>query len=124
MPPGPPTPRIVDTTDHSITVEWDPPTDNGGADIFGYQVDKVVAGTKDWSRATERPWKTNTFTVFGVREGAKYIVRVIAVNCAGEGTPGVTDAIIVRNPAGTVFYYSFLKKVFKTVVKGWTYNCC
>lgn len=100
MPPGPPIPRIVDTTDHSLTVEWEPPADNGGADIFGYHVDKVMAGTKDWSRATERPWKTCTFTVFGVREGAKYIIRVVAVNCAGEGAPGMTDAAIVRNPAG------------------------
>lgn len=100
MPPGPPIPRVVDTTDYSIDVEWDPPADNGGADIFGYHVDKVVAGTKDWSRATERPQKSRAFTVYGVREGAKYIVRVVAVNCAGEGAPGLTDAVIVRNPAG------------------------
>lgn len=100
MPPGPPIPHVVDTTDHSITVTWDPPADNGGADIFGYQVDKAVAGSKDWSRATERPWKNHTFTVYGVREGAKYIVRVVAVNSAGEGAPGMTDAVIVRNPAG------------------------
>lgn len=100
MPPGPPIPRVVDTTDHSITVEWDPPVDNGGAEIFGYHVDKVMAGTKDLSRATERPWKNRTFTVYGVREGAKYIVRVVAVNSAGEGAPGMTDAVIVRNPAG------------------------
>lgn len=38
--------------------------------------------------------------MYGVREGAKYIVRVVAVNCAGEGQPGLTDAVIVRNPAG------------------------
>lgn len=100
MPPGPPTPRIVDTSDYSIDIEWDPPADNGGAEIFGYHVDKLVAGTKDWSRATERPHKNRTFTVYGVREGAKYIVRVMAINCAGEGEPGLTDTVIVRNPAG------------------------
>lgn len=38
--------------------------------------------------------------MYGVREGAKYIVRVVAINCAGEGQPGFTDAVIVRNPAG------------------------
>ncbi len=59
-----------------------------------------MAGTKDWSRSTERPWKTRAFTVYGVREGAKYLVRVIACNAAGEGTPGFTESVFVRNPAG------------------------
>ena len=43
MPPGPPIPRVVATTDHSIDVEWDPPADNGGGEILGYHVDKVRA---------------------------------------------------------------------------------
>lgn len=59
-----------------------------------------MAGTKDWSRSTERPWKNRAFTVYGVREGAKYLVRVIACNAAGEGTPGFTESVFVRNPAG------------------------
>lgn len=113
MPPGPPIVRIVDTTDHSIEVEWDPPVDNGGGEIQGYHVDKVVAGTKDWSRNTERPWKQHNFEVFGVREGAKYIVRVMAINSAGEGTPGLTSAVIVRNPAGNLF----LKETFSDIVQ-------
>lgn len=102
VPPGPPIPRIVDTTESSIEVEWDPPADNGGGDILGYYVDKTMAGTKDWSRSTERPWKNRTFTVYGVREGAKYIVRVIAVNAAGEGVPGMTESVFVRNPQGNL----------------------
>ena len=61
-----------------------------------------MAGQKDWSRATERLQKTRTFTVFGVRDGGKYMVRVMGVNAAGEGTPGLTQAVFVRNPAGTV----------------------
>ncbi|XP_064868260.1 titin-like [Oncorhynchus nerka] len=98
LPPGPPFPRITDTTESSIDVEWDPPASNGGGDILGYHVDKTLAGTKDWSRSTERPWKTRVFTVYGVREGAKYLVRVIAVNGAGEGTPGLTESVFVRDP--------------------------
>ena len=43
VPPGPPIPRVVATTDHSIEVEWDPPLDNGGGEILGYHVDKVRA---------------------------------------------------------------------------------
>lgn len=100
MPPGPPIPRIVDTSCCSIEVAWDPPKYNGGGDILGYHVDKVLAGSNDWSRNTERPCKSQEFTVYGVREGAKYIVRVIAVNAAGEGPPGITEPAIVKDPQG------------------------
>ena len=41
VPPGPPVARVMDTTDHSIDVEWDAPLDNGGGEILGYHVDKV-----------------------------------------------------------------------------------
>lgn len=58
-----------------------------------------MVGSKDWSRSTERLWKTRAFTVFGVREGAKYQVKVIACNTAGEGAPGFAEAVFVRNPA-------------------------
>lgn len=61
---------------------------------------QAVFGSKDWSRATERLQKTRAFTVYGVREGAKYMVKVIACNVAGEGTPGFTESVFVRYPAG------------------------
>lgn len=100
VPPGPPTPWISDTTQFSIEVSWNPPKDNGGGEILGYHVDKILFGAKDWSRSTDRLWKNQKFTVSGVREGAKYIVRVIAVNAAGEGPPGLTEPVIVREPQG------------------------
>jgi hypothetical protein len=38
-PPGPPPPvRLVSSTSNSITVEWDPPRENGGANVEGYQL--------------------------------------------------------------------------------------
>lgn len=100
MPPGPPSPRVVDTSESSIEVEWEAPIYNGGGDILGYHVDKVLAGTNDWSRCTERLAKERKFTVQGVREGGDYRVRVTAVNAAGEGAPGQTETVTVRDPQG------------------------
>lgn len=75
-----------------------------------------MAGTKDWSRSTERPWKTRAFTVYGVREGAKYQIRVIACNAAGEGTPGFTESVFVRNPAGQPGLHTDFTKFFLFVI--------
>ncbi|KAJ8352204.1 hypothetical protein SKAU_G00236800 [Synaphobranchus kaupii] len=97
MPPGPPIPIIVDTAKTSIDVVWDPPLYNGGGDIIGYHIEKVVVGEKDWSRSSERLCKERKFTVTGVKQGTDYIVRVFAVNNAGEGAPGMTDTVTVRD---------------------------
>lgn len=45
VPPGPPVARVESTTDHSINVEWDPPADNGGGEVFGYHVEKVKSSS-------------------------------------------------------------------------------
>lgn len=36
----------------------------------------------------------------GLTEGADYYIRVIAVNDAGPGAPGVTEAVTVTEPQG------------------------
>lgn len=101
MPPGPPIPSIVDTSATSIDIKWDPPIYNGGGDIIGYHVDKQLMGSREWSRCTDRPVKDLKFTVLGVREDADYMVRVTAVNNAGEGAPGQTEIVTVKEPQGT-----------------------
>lgn len=104
VPPGPPIPRIVDTSSSAIELEWDPPLYHGGGEIIGYFVDKQLMGSNEWSRCTDRPIKIRKYTVKGIREGADYKVRVSAVNGAGEGPPGVTEPITVLEPQGIFLF--------------------
>lgn len=59
-----------------------------------------MAGQKDWSRSTEFRCKDLTYTVGGLTEGADYYIRVLAVNDAGPGAPGVTEPVTVKEPEG------------------------
>lgn len=102
MPPGPPVPRILDTSATSIDLEWDPPLYNGGGDIIGYFVYKQFVGSNEWSRCTDKSIKVRSYIVKGIREGADYKLRVTAVNIAGEGPPGETEPVTVAEPQGTV----------------------
>lgn len=101
VPPGPPIPRIADTSATSIELEWEPPAYNGGGDITGYHVYKQLMGVNEWSRCTEKPIKVRQYTVKEVREGADYKLRVTALNAAGEGPPGETEPVTVAEPKGT-----------------------
>lgn len=42
VPPGPPIPRVVDTGNDSVILAWKPPLYNGGGDILGYHIEKVL----------------------------------------------------------------------------------
>lgn len=59
-----------------------------------------MVGEKEWTRSTEFRCKELTYTVTGLTEGADYYVRVIAVNDAGPGAPGVTEPVQVIEPQG------------------------
>lgn len=53
VPPGPPTPWIVDTGKDFVIVAWKPPLYNGGGDILGYHVEKVKMNIVFTFSATE-----------------------------------------------------------------------
>lgn len=59
-----------------------------------------MAGEKEWTRSTEFRCKDLTYTVTGLIEGADYYIRVVAVNDAGPGAPGVTEPVTVKEPQG------------------------
>lgn len=101
-PPGPPVPRVTDTSSTTIDLEWEPPAFNGGGEIVGYYVDKQLVGTNEWSRCTEKMIKVRQYTVKEIREGADYKLRVSAVNAAGEGPPGETGPVTVAEPQGNL----------------------
>lgn len=61
---------------------------------------QVLVGEKNWTRSTEFRCKELTYTVTGLKEGGDYYIRVIAVNDAGPGAPGVTEPVTVKEPLG------------------------
>ena len=69
-----------------MTLTWTPPTDDGGADILGYIVEKCDAERKRWVKAHKEDLITDlTFTVPDLVEGTRYMFRVSAENIAGVG---------------------------------------
>lgn len=82
----PGTPDIVDWDKDHADLQWTPPTDDGGAPVETYVVEKKM-GNGDWEYATEVPADKTNATVNGLIEGKQYQFRVKAVNKAGESAP-------------------------------------
>ena len=85
--PGPPgIPDISDVDKTRMTLTWTPPTDDGGAEILGYIVEKCDADRKRWTKAHKEDLITDlTVTLNDLTEGTSYMFRVSAENAAGVG---------------------------------------
>lgn len=80
-------PEVVDWDKDRIDIEWQPPTDNGGSPIKEYIVEKKEKGSPIWSEAGKTSGGKTSFSAKGLKPGAEYEFRVIAVNEAGPSEP-------------------------------------
>uniref|UniRef100_A0A8C3R6U5 Myosin-binding protein C, slow-type n=1 Tax=Cyanoderma ruficeps TaxID=181631 RepID=A0A8C3R6U5_9PASS len=85
---NPPTLLAVDSvTDTSVTMKWRPPDQIGAAGLDGYVVEYCFEGTDEWIVANPELTDKTKFTINGLPTGSKILVRVKAVNAAGESEP-------------------------------------
>uniref|UniRef100_A0A671S1H1 Titin n=1 Tax=Sinocyclocheilus anshuiensis TaxID=1608454 RepID=A0A671S1H1_9TELE len=87
--PGPPgNPRILDTTNSSITLAWNKPVYDGGSEITGYILETCLPGTEEeeWTIVSPKDGvKGTSFTITNLKENQEYKINVSAVNCEGIG---------------------------------------
>lgn len=100
--PGPPEGPLNPTklTGDSITFQWKPPKDDGGADINGYVVERTEFGKDDW-RTCPGFCPKPEFTIKGLEEGKKYVFRVRAENVYGLSEPLESKPTIAKSPFDT-----------------------
>ena len=88
VPPGPPTYLNATTPAGYNALQWNPPTDNGGAPVTGYEVFRATtSGGQDLSAPIATVATTSFKDVTDVVAGVTYYYRVKAVNQAGAGFP-------------------------------------
>lgn len=91
--PGPPKDLKVSKIDENeITIEWRPPSKDGGSRVKKYQIYIKSESTEDkWINiATVDSFKTY-FTILKLEPKNKYYIGVTAVNEVGEGGMAETD---------------------------------
>ena len=85
--------RVIGDTADSLTLRWVAPEYDGGDDIIEYKVGWVTAGQHFAAAAlagqqvkvdATTGQNTYTYTITGLDEATFYMVRVLAVNGAGD----------------------------------------
>lgn len=97
--PGPPeNVRADEFGGDSLTLLWNKPKNNGGADVTNYIVEKKLATDSAWSKVSSFTI-THFIRIRNLRVGSDYDFRVIAENPYGQSDPACTaQPIKARHP--------------------------
>jgi len=97
--PGPPEAPLeaTETTKDTVSLQWKPPKDNGGAEITGYIIEKCLENTDRWEKVPGS-FHQPKGTVKDLETNKKYKFRVRAENIYGAGEPLETTSMITVKP--------------------------
>uniref|UniRef100_A0A671PEM8 Immunoglobulin-like and fibronectin type III domain-containing protein 1 n=1 Tax=Sinocyclocheilus anshuiensis TaxID=1608454 RepID=A0A671PEM8_9TELE len=125
--PGPPsTPKVVSAFKNCITLAWSPPTNTGGTNIVGYNMEKRKRGSNLWGQANppDEPIKGKQYDVKDVVEGMEYEFRVSAINFSGTGEPSTPSEFVIardpKKPPGKVIDLKVTDSTYTSLSLSWT----
>ncbi len=100
--PGKPDrPEITSIKDTSVSLQWQPPTSDGGSEIFNYVIEYRAEGAFKWLVANVDHVPQTSFTVPGLMRDTVYEFRVSAENRAGVGPASEpTKPVAAKEPIG------------------------
>ncbi|KAM9859304.1 immunoglobulin-like and fibronectin type III domain-containing protein 1 [Aulostomus maculatus] len=125
--PGPPSaPKIVSAFKDCINLAWSAPSNTGGTNILGYNVEKRKNGSNLWSLVNppDEPIREKQYAVKDVVEGIEYEFRVSAINISGVGESSTPSEFVIardpKKPPGKVIDLKVTDSTYTTLSLGWT----
>ncbi|XP_073811656.1 projectin protein bent isoform X33 [Musca autumnalis] len=91
-PNKPGTPEVTDYDNESVSLKWSTPTNDGGAPVEKFIIEKKPKNQKTWEKAMEVSGDQLEAKVKDLKEYEEYQFRVIAVNKAGPSQPSDASA--------------------------------
>ena len=104
--PGPPSKPVgplkaKDVERTSVTLEWQPPSDDGGSPLTGYVLEKRDTARPTWTRVEKLSAGKTSYKVQNLLEGSDYHFRVTAENKHGTSEPLETEKTVKpKSPFG------------------------
>ncbi|OZC09937.1 hypothetical protein X798_03043 [Onchocerca flexuosa] len=92
--------EVTNITKEGCVLEWQPPEDDGGAEITNYVVEKRDLQSNTWTPVSTFVPST-TAVVLKLAEGHQYEFRVMAENANGRSDPLNSDSsVLAKDPFG------------------------
>ena len=99
FPSAPTQPQLVASTSNSVQIKWNPPSDNGGATITGYEIyfKKATEDETMWILVGTTDINTLTFTHTGITGTDDVQYKVKATSNVGDGTFSPRNTFILAS---------------------------
>ena len=98
---GKPGTPVTVPANHSATITWTAPSDNGGSPITAYRVERSTNGVA-WTQLTTSASATiRSYTALALINGTGYRFRVSAINAAGTGVASSASPAVVPRTVTT-----------------------
>ncbi|KAJ7984554.1 hypothetical protein DPEC_G00356000 [Dallia pectoralis] len=109
--PGPPVDvKVTDVWGFNAALEWQPPKDDGNAEITGYTIQKADKKTKEWFTIYEHNRRPNC-TASDLVMGNEYMFRVYSENLVGKSEePGISKNTAVIPKIGLQYNPALFKE--------------
>ena len=91
--------QVTAVTSLSVTLQWIPPSSNGGADLTGYIIEKRIGTSHTWEKAATVDTSVTEYTVENLKEKCQYYLRVSAENEIGIGEAATTEKVVLKTSA-------------------------
>uniref|UniRef100_A0A8R1HRW0 Fibronectin type-III domain-containing protein n=1 Tax=Caenorhabditis japonica TaxID=281687 RepID=A0A8R1HRW0_CAEJA len=89
---------VVKTESNCLHIEWNAPTENNGAEITSYVIEKKENGRRKFHKVASVNGRKDSFVVDDLEMETAYIVRVAAVNKFGVGEFVETKPVQTGSP--------------------------
>lgn len=99
VPDAPPAPTVPEMFRESCVVTWQPPSNDGGAPIIGYTVERLSSFSPRWVRVNKELVPDTRLQVTDLIEDNSYQFRVTAENKAGPSQPSEpSESTLAKDP--------------------------
>lgn len=83
--PSPPNnPKVVKVGKNYVDLVWEPPTNDGGARVTGYVIERREIGSPIWATCNSYNITDTSFTVINLTERSDFEFRIFAMNSVGK----------------------------------------
>lgn len=106
--------KIEEVSGVSVTISWEPPEKDGGANVSGYVVEQREAHRPGWSTISESVTRP-CFKFTRLVEGTEYVFRVAAMNRFGVGSFLQSPVVEVKSPESESLIRCVLLFIFSSM---------
>uniref|UniRef100_A0A8C1I3L7 Myosin-binding protein C, fast-type n=1 Tax=Cyprinus carpio carpio TaxID=630221 RepID=A0A8C1I3L7_CYPCA len=91
VPDPPENVKCTGVGEDSASIQWDPPTFDGGVPVKGYLMERKKKGSSRWTKLNFDIYESTTYEAKKMIEGVLYEMRVFAVNGIGMSQPSASS---------------------------------